>query len=87
MLLFTKSGYFVNPARASPDVFIAERGCFKVKEPLSMAVCIMTGIIMECAVIFGGCTGGPNNEKVIHKVSIAPFQQESVMTQPCGEGF
>ena len=41
-----------------------------------MAVCIMTGIITECAVISDGCTGGPDNEKVVHKVSIAPFQQE-----------
>ena len=75
-LLFTKSGYFVNLACASPNVFIAEAGCLKVKEPLSMAVCIMTGIITECAVISDGCTGGPDNEKVVHKVSIAPFRQE-----------
>ena len=36
----------------------------------------MTGIITECAVISDGCTGGPDNEKVVHKVSIAPFRQE-----------
>ena len=60
----------------SPNVFIAEAGCLKVKEPLSMAVCIMMGIITECAVISDGCTGGPDNKKVVHKVSIAPFRQE-----------
>ena len=75
-LLFTKSGYFVNPARASPDVFIAEAGRLKLKEPSSVAVCIMTGIITECAIISEGYTGGPDSEKTVHKVSIAPFRQE-----------
>ena len=75
-LLFTKSGFFVNPARAAPDVFIAEHGRLKLKEPSSVAVCIMTGIVTDCAIISEGCTGGPDNEKVVHKISIAPFRQE-----------
>lgn len=75
-LLFTKSGFFVNSARASPDVFIADSGRLKVKEPLSMAVCIMTGIITECAIVSEGYTGAPDNEKTVHKVSLAPFHQE-----------
>ena len=75
-LLFTKSSYFVNPARVSPDVFIAEAGRLKVKEPSSIAVCIMTGIITECAIISDGYSGGPDNEKTVHKVTIAPFRQE-----------
>jgi hypothetical protein len=75
-LLFTKSGFFVNPARVSPDVFVAEAGRLKVKDPSSMAVCIMTGIITECSIISEGTTGGPDNEKTVHKVSIAPFQQD-----------
>jgi hypothetical protein len=75
-LLFTKSGFFVNPARASPDEFIADAGRLKVKEPSSIAVCIMTGIVTECAIISEGSTGGPDNAKIVHKVSLAPFRQE-----------
>jgi hypothetical protein len=75
-LLFTKSGIFVNPARASPDVFIAEYGRLKLKEPVSVAVCIMTGIVTDCAIISEACAGGPDNEKSVHKISLAPFRQE-----------
>jgi hypothetical protein len=75
-LLFTKSGIFVNPARAAPDVFVAEYGRLKLKEPSSVAVCIMTGIVTDCAIISEGCTGGPDNEKTVHKISLAPFRQE-----------
>lgn len=75
-LLFTRSGIFVNPARAAPDVFVAEYGRLKLKEPSSVAVCIMTGIVTDCAIISEGCTGGPDNEKTVHKISLAPFRQE-----------
>ena len=75
-LLFKKSGIFVNPARAAPDVFIADYGHLKLKEPSSVAVCIMTGIVTECAIISEGSTGAPDNEKLVHKISIAPFRQE-----------
>jgi hypothetical protein len=75
-LLFTKAGVFVNPARAAPDVFVAEGGRLKLKEPSSIAVCIMTGIVTDCAIIFEGTTGSPENEKTVHKLSLAPFRQE-----------
>lgn len=75
-LLFTKSGIFVNPARVTPDVFIAEFGRLKLQEPSSVAVCIMTGIVTDCAIVSEGCTGGPDNEKTVHKISLAPFRQE-----------
>ena len=74
-LLFLKSGMFVNPAQAAPDVFFAEHGWLKLKDPASVAVCIMTGIVTDCAIISEGFTG-PDNEKVVHKISIAPFCQE-----------
>lgn len=75
-LLFTKAGIFVNPARAAPDVFVAEGGRLKLKDPSSVAVCIMTGIVTDCAIVSEGCTGSPDNEKTVHKISIAPFRQE-----------
>jgi hypothetical protein len=40
-----------------------------------MAVCLMTGIITDCAIVSEGFTG-PENEKTVHKVSIAPFRQD-----------
>ena len=36
----------------------------------------MTGIITDCAIISDGTTGGPDNEKTVHKVSLAPFRQD-----------
>ena len=75
-LLFTKSGMFVNPARVSPDVFVAEFGRLKLQELSSVAVCIMTGIVTDCAIVSDGYTGGPDNEKTVHKISLAPFRQE-----------
>ena len=75
-LVFTKSGIYVNPARVSPNVFVAEFGRLKLREPSSVAVCIMTGIITDCAIISEGITGGPDNEKTVHKVSLAPFRQD-----------
>lgn len=75
-LLFTRSGIFVNPARVAPDIFVADFGRLKLKEPSSVAVCLMTGIVSDCAIISEGCTGGPDNEKIVHKISLAPFRQE-----------
>jgi hypothetical protein len=74
-LLFTRSGFFVNPARVAPDVFEAD-GRLKLKEPSSIAVCLMTGIVSDCAIVSEGFTGGPDNEKIVHKISLAPFRQE-----------
>ena len=75
-LLFTKSGFFVNLACEAPNVFVSDFGHLKIKEPSSVAVCIMTGIVTECAIISEGCTGRPDNKKVVHKILIAPFCQE-----------
>ena len=41
-----------------------------------MAVCIMTGIVTDCAIISEGFTGSPDNEKTVHEISLAPFHQE-----------
>lgn len=57
-------------------MFVADFGRLKLKEPSSVAVCVMTGIVTDCAIISDGCTGGPDNEKAVHKISIAPFRQE-----------
>ena len=56
-------------------MFVAELGRLKLKETSSIAVCLMTGIVTECAIVSEGWTG-PDNEKVVHKISIAPFRQE-----------
>jgi hypothetical protein len=67
---------FVNPARVTPEVFVADFGRLKLREPSSVAVCIMTGIVTECTIVSEGWSGGPDNEKAVHKISIAPFRQE-----------
>ena len=67
---------FVNMARVSPDVLVSEFGRLRIKEPPSVAICIMTGIITDCAIVSDGFAGGPENGKTVHKVSIAPFRQD-----------
>ena len=60
----------------APEVFVAELGRLKLKETSSIAVCVMTGIVTDCAIVSEGWTGGPDNERAVHKISIAPFRQE-----------
>ena len=67
---------FVNPACIMPEVFVADFGCLKLREPSSVAVCIMMGIVTECTIVSEGWSSGPDNEKAVHKISIAPFRQE-----------
>ena len=74
--MFTKSGFFVNPACAPLDVFVEDGGCLKWKGPLSTAVCLITGIITECCIISQGMSGPPDSVKSVHKVCIAPFHQD-----------
>ena len=62
-LLFKKSEFFVNPTRMSPDVLISDFGLLKIKEPPSVAVCLMTGITTDCSIIYEGVTGCPDNKK------------------------
>ena len=42
---------FVNTACVSLDVLILEFGRLKVREPPSVVVCIMTGIITDCYIV------------------------------------
>lgn len=82
-LLFTKSSFFVNPAHASPNLFVAELGHLKLKDLLSVAVCIMTGIITECAIVSEGFSGLPDNVKTVHKVLLPPFCQDFHRNTTC----
>jgi hypothetical protein len=75
-LLFTCSGFFVNPACASPEDFVQEGGCLKEKDPSATAVCIMTGVISKCSIVAEGVSGAQESIKAVHKVSILPFHQD-----------
>jgi hypothetical protein len=76
VLLFTCLGIFVNPAHLSPDEFVEEGGCLKLKHQSSTAVCLMTGVITECSIISESLAGAADNAKPVHKVCIAPFWQD-----------
>jgi hypothetical protein len=75
-LLFMKSSFFINPACASPDLFVGEQGRLKLTKPSAVAVCTMMGILTECAIVSKGFTGSTDNIKTVHKVTLAPFWQE-----------
>lgn len=75
-LLFVKSGQFVNTARVDPALLVVESSRLRVRDNKSLAICIMTGTLTESFVI-DSCEAGPRTAPyAIHKVTIAPIEQE-----------
>jgi hypothetical protein len=75
-LLFTRSGMFINSARADPGLFYSDHGRLKLSSPNTVAVGVMTGVISECAIVAEGSIGAPESLRTVHKVTVAPFHQE-----------
>jgi hypothetical protein len=48
----------------------------RVAETKSMALCVMTGTVTESFLIDSVETGPPNSPYAVHKVTIAPFEQD-----------
>lgn len=75
-LLFVKSGQFVNTARVDPALLVVENMRLRVRDKKALAVCIMTGTLTESFVV-ESCDAGPRNAPYpIHKVTIAPLEQD-----------
>jgi hypothetical protein len=75
-LLFVKSGQFVNTARVDPALLVVENSRLRIRDKKMLAICIMTGTLTESFVIKSCDTGPRSAQYAIHKVTIAPLEQE-----------
>jgi hypothetical protein len=75
-LLFVKSGQFVNTARVDPALLVVENSRLRIRDKKTLAICIMTGTLTESFVIESCDTGPRSAQYAIHKVTIAPLEQE-----------
>lgn len=75
-LHFTKSASYVNTARVDPVLLRIENNRLRIADSKSLAMCIMTGTVTESFLI-GSAEAGPcHSPYAIHKLMIAPFQQD-----------
>jgi hypothetical protein len=75
-LLFVKSGQYVNTARVDPALLVVENSRLRIRDKKSLAICIMTGTLTESFII-DSCEAGPRSSPYpIHKVTIAPLEQD-----------
>lgn len=75
-LLFVKSGQYVNTARVDPALLFVENSRLRIRDKKSLAVCIMSGTLTESSVV-ESCEAGPRTAPYpIHKVTIAPLEQD-----------
>ncbi|KAH9953255.1 hypothetical protein BGW80DRAFT_1259407 [Lactifluus volemus] len=70
------SGPYVNTARVDPSMLCVVGNRLRVAETKSMALCVMTGTVTESFLIDSVETGPPNSPYAVHKVTIAPFEQD-----------
>ena len=75
-LLFVRSGQFVNTARVNPALLVVENSRLRLRDKKVLAICIMTGTLTESFVV-ESCDAGPRHAPYpIHKVTIAPLEQD-----------
>jgi hypothetical protein len=75
-LTFSRSNQYINTARIDPALLYIENSRLRVKDKKCLAVCIMTGTLTESYLIEPSETGPRNMPYSIHKVTIAPLEQE-----------
>ena len=75
---FTQCGPYVNTARINPALLEvpASTSRLRIIEPSTMAYCIMTGTVTESFLATPFESGSLHSPYRIHKVSIAPFEQD-----------
>ena len=75
-LLFTKSTFYVNTARVDPSLLGVENSRLRIADSKSLAICIMTGTVTESYLKDAAEAGPRHSPYGIHKVTIAPFEQD-----------
>lgn len=74
--MFVGYKQFVNTARIDPALLYVESSRLRITGTKNLAVCLMTGTLTESFVI-EACESGPRSSPYnIHKVTIAPLEQD-----------
>ena len=66
----------MNTARANPALLRVMNTRLRIAETKSMAMCVMTGTVTESFLVASADAGPPNAPYPIHKLTIAPFEQD-----------
>lgn len=75
-LTFCQSGQYINTARIDPALLYVENSRLRIRDKKTLAICVMTGTLTESYLI-GSLEAGPRHSPYsIHKVTIAPLEQE-----------
>jgi hypothetical protein len=76
-LLFVKSGQYVNTARVDPALLVVDNTRrLRIRDKNALAICIMSGTLTESFVVESSEAGPRNAPYRIHKVTIAPLEQD-----------
>jgi hypothetical protein len=75
-LRFVKCGSYVNTARVDPKILSVVNNRLRIADTKSMALCVMTGTVTESYLVGSAEAGPPHSPYAIHKVTIAPFEQD-----------
>jgi hypothetical protein len=75
-LRFVKSDCYVNTARIDPAELYVENSRLRVQERKTLAIGIMTGTVTESFLVASAQSGPRNLPYSIHKVTIAPLEQD-----------
>lgn len=73
---FVKSDCYVNTARIDPAVLYVENSRLRVQDKKNLAIGIMTGTVTESFLVASAQTGPRNSPYSIHKITIAPLEQD-----------
>jgi hypothetical protein len=75
-LTFCQSNQYINTARIDPALLYVENSRLRIKDKKCLAIGLMTGTLTESYLI-GSCETGPRQSPyLVHKVTIAPLEQE-----------
>ena len=75
-LTFSQSNQYINTARIDPALLYVENSRLRIRDKKSLAICIMTGTLTESYLVEPSESGPRNLPYYIHKVTIAPLEQE-----------
>ena len=66
----------MNTARVDPALLRVVNNRLRIDDTKSMALCVMTGSVTESFLIASAEAGPPHSPYAIHKLTIAPFDQD-----------
>lgn len=75
-LTFCRSDQYINTARIDPALLYVEHTRLRIKDKKCLAICVMTGTLTESYLLEPAEAGPRNLPYSIHKVTIAPLEQE-----------